>query len=73
MDNIFGLGLDIIDKALKNGILIKNEDDNWLSNIGPMSLVWHSQLQRYVFVFGTNAQNASFVLLEAYTRLWKLK
>lgn len=71
-DNIFGLGLLIIDAALKKGILIKQKEE-FVSVPGHLSLVYHDQLQRYCFVFGTNAENAGFVLLEDYNKLWKLK
>lgn len=69
---MFGIDVTIVDQALKNGILIDKNGD-FVDSIGPLSLVWHPQLRRYVFVFGTNAENASFVLLEDYGKIWKLK
>lgn len=71
-DNVFGLGLAIIDSALKRGILIKSPEGNFVHNIGVLTLGYHPQLQRYVFIFGSNAQNAGFVLLEDFNKLWKL-
>ena len=69
---MFGLDVIIVDQALKNGILIDKNGD-FVDSIGTLSLVWHPQLRRYVFVFGTNAANASFVLLEDIGKTWKLK
>ena len=72
MNNIFGLDDTIIDNALRNGILIE-VNGKFVDNIGILSLVYHTQLKRYVLVFGSDATNAGFVLLEDYGKLWKLK
>lgn len=72
MDNIFGLDSTIIVQALKRGIQINSEGE-FVDQIGVLSLVWHPQIQRFVLVFGTTAENAAFVLLEDYDRLWKVK
>ena len=69
---MFGIDIEIIDQALKNGILI-DKNGEFVDQIGPLSLTYHPQLRRYVFVFGTNAANAGFVLLEDYNKIWKLK
>ena len=72
METIFGLDSTIIAKALKKGILIKVEE-TFEPQMGILSLVYHPQLARYVLVFGTSAQNAGFVLLEDYQRMWKIQ
>ena len=72
MENIFGLDSQIVQQALINGILIDNNGD-FVQQIGPLSLVYHPQLKRFVFVFGTTAENASFVLLEDINKTWKMK
>lgn len=72
MENIFGLDLKIIDKALKEGVSIK-QGDSWFPQIGVLTLTYHPQLQRYVFVYGNTAENAGFLLLDDYNRLWRLR
>ena len=69
---MFGIDVEIIDKALKTGIELIN-DGEIVTPPGTLSLVYHPSLKRYVFVFGTSAANASFVLLEDFNKLWKLK
>lgn len=72
MENIFGLDLKIIDRALKEGILIKQGND-WVPQIGVLTLAYHPQLRRYVFIYGSTAENAGFVLLEDFEHLWRLR
>ena len=72
MKSPFGIDNNIIDEALRYGILIE-VNGKWVDQIGVLSLVYHTQLRRYVFVFGTTAQNASFVLLEDEGKTWRVK
>lgn len=73
MKEMTPLGLDqvVIAHALQTGIEIFNKG-KWEHNIGNLSLVWHPQLHRFVFVFGTTAENAGFVLLEDQDKFWRL-
>ena len=70
--NLFGLGSAIIDMALRKGIVIKHGEE-YVDVPGHLSMAYHPQLQRYCFVFGSTTENAGFVLLEDYNKLWKLK
>ena len=72
MENVFGLDIEIIDKALRNGIKVE-VNGQLIDPPGVTSLAYHPQLRRYILVTGSTAQNASFVLLEDYNKLWKLK
>lgn len=72
MANVFEIPDLVIDSALKNGILIKVNNE-WTPNIGVVTLVYHPGLKHYCFAFGTTAENASSVLLSDYKKLWKLK
>ena len=71
MENIFGIDSTIIDSVLKKGMMILKNGE-FVKAPGTISLIYHPQLQRYVFVFGTNAQDASLVLLEDMDKLWKI-
>ena len=68
---MFGIDDEIIAKALKNGILIEANGE-YVKNTGPVSLAYYPLLRRFVLCFGTSAQNASFVLVEDYTKTWQL-
>ena len=69
---MFGIKDEILEKALKEGILLEN-DGKYVPNIGTVSLIYHPQLRRYALVFGTTAANAGFVLLEDLNKTWKIK
>lgn len=72
MENFFGLDDSIIAQALKENILIE-VNGQYVEANGVVSLAWHPILRRFVLVFGNDASNASFVLLEDIDRTWKVK
>ena len=67
------LDIELIKEALKYSIIVKNDKEEFIDVPGVVTLAYHPRLQRYVLVFGSTAQNAGFVLLEDFGKLWKVK
>lgn len=72
MTDLFGLEPEVIQDCLKNGIEIE-QAGNYVDPVGTLCLVYHPQLRRFVFIFGTNAENAGMVLLEDINKSWRQK
>lgn len=57
--------------ALKEGIRIE-KNGIFEKAPGQVSLFWHPGLKRYCLAYGTGANDAGFVLIEDFERLWTL-
>ena len=67
-----GIDIQIIERALKEGILYNN-NGVFEPSIGNLALVYVQEFHGYLFAFGTNAINAKHVLVKDYGNSWRLK
>ena len=69
----FGVGEEILEAALKNGIELSAGSD-FFSPPGPVSLAYHPAAREFALVYGTNPDNAGYVLASSYySGAWRPK
>ena len=62
---------EIIESALKNGIIIYNKIANSIN--GVITLVYLAQFNDYALCYGTNEKDAGYVLVSDFKRTWDLR
>lgn len=71
-NNTFGINNNILEKALKNGIKVK-KDNNFININGFISLTYIQQFNKFILAFGSNSLDASWVFVDNYEKDWILK
>ena len=72
MEKTFGIDNEIIEKALKNGILVI-KDGFKTKPVGFFSLAYLVQLNEFIITYGMNPQTSGFVFVKDFKTTWDLE
>lgn len=65
---------EIIEKALKTGILIKDNNGYWKPLVGVIALIYYLQFQKFALVYTpANPQDAKVLFLDDFKKTWDVK
>ena len=72
MDTRFGIETEIVEKALKNGIVLINNGLR-IKPAGFLTLTYISQLNEFIITYGMNQQTSGFVYVKDFKNTWDLE
>lgn len=64
---------EVIEKALKNGVLLKDNTGLWKKFVGAVVLMYYAQFQKYAFICTPiNPKDAIVIFFDEYKIKWDI-